>query len=150
MALAMLLHDVGMSKVPPFIVQKTSPLKSEEKDKILLHVLVSTKMIQKLDLGWDELIHAALEHHERLDGSGYPRKSEGSAISDIGRITAVADSFVAMISERSYASAMEPEEACRLLVRDNNRYDPIYCELLQNALLTKEIVIPPLQEINKK
>ncbi|MBQ4132497.1 MAG: HD domain-containing protein [Desulfovibrionaceae bacterium] len=139
-ALALLMHDAGMSKVPSFILQKTTPLKPEEKDKITQHALMGAKMVQKLDLGWDELVQAAFEHHERMDGSGYPRKLKGDQISKIGRICAIADSFCAMIAARPYAEAKEPLAASQEIAADA-RYDPRYSSLIRNALITQEIAL---------
>lgn len=145
-ALGLLLHDAGMSKIPSFILTKTSMLTPEEKDKILAHALLGAKMVQKMELGWDELVSAALDHHERLDGSGYPRKLAGENISKIGRIAAIADSFAAMISNRPYAQIKDPLTAAQELANDTKRYDARYTAPLRNALLLKEIVIPDLEE----
>lgn len=135
-ALGLLLHDIGMSKVPAFILQKSTPLKVEEKDKLTPHPLVGAKIAQKLGLGFDELQQAALEHHERMDGSGYPRKLKGEEISRFGRLVAVADSFSAMITRRGYATAMEPVDAARTLANDKKRYDERFSALLFHAFLT--------------
>ena len=144
-SLGFLLHDVGMSKVASFILQKTTLLKQEEKDKIPSHTMIGAKMIHKLEFGWDELISAAFEHHERMNGSGYPRKLSGEQISKMGRLCAIADSFSAMITERPYASAKDPFEAAQEIAGDP-RYDPRYSPLLRNALVTKEITMIPPQE----
>lgn len=145
-ALGFLLHDVGMSKIPPFILTKTSILTPEERDKILAHPLLGAKMVQKMELGWDELVSATLDHHERLDGSGYPRKLAGDNISKIGRIAAIADSFAAMISKRPYAQIKDPLAAAQELANDTKRYDTRYTAPLRNALLLKEIAIPDLEQ----
>ena len=148
-SLGFLLHDVGMSKVASFILQKTTPLKQEEKDKIPSHTMIGAKMVHKLEFGWDELMFAAFEHHERMNGSGYPRKLSGEQISKMGRLCAIADSFSAMIAERPYASAKDPFEAAQEIASDP-RYDPRYSSLLRNALVTKEITMIPPQEPESK
>lgn len=74
LALGLILHDVGMTKVPPFVLSKTTMLKPDEKEKIPPHVLAGMQVIQKLDLVAEETKAACLEHHERLNGSGYPQK----------------------------------------------------------------------------
>ena len=71
-AMALLLHDVGMAKIPAFILGKTTPLKPEEKEKIPPHTLLGYKIMHKLDQSYDAMRQAALEHHERMDGTGYP------------------------------------------------------------------------------
>ncbi len=135
-ALSLLLHDIGMCKVPPFITSKPSSLKIEERDKLLPHPLLGAKLLHKLGFGFDELRQATMEHHERLDGSGYPQRLRNEAISRFGRLVAVADSFAAMITERGHAPAMELLDAARVLAEDKKRYDERFTTLLYNALLT--------------
>jgi hypothetical protein len=134
-ALAFFLQNIGMSKVPAFILNKAGKLKSEEFEKIVLHPLVGCKMLQKMTPGLDEITQAAMEHHERLDGSGYPQKSRGERISRIGRIAAVAGSFGAMITTRPYAGAKEPASAAGELAADA-RYDAQMTAWLNAAFLT--------------
>jgi HD-GYP domain-containing protein (c-di-GMP phosphodiesterase class II) len=131
--LGLLLHDFGMSKLPAFILSKTTALKPEEKEKILLHPLAGLKSLQKLNLGFEELDQAIMEHHERLDGSGYPQKMKD--VSKFGALVAVADSFAAMISERPYAKAKPQAEAARELAADKRYAQPITTSL-HNAYLT--------------
>ncbi|MBO4301589.1 MAG: HD domain-containing protein [Desulfovibrio sp.] len=121
--LALLLHDIGMSKVPPFLLKKNGPLKLEEREKILPHPLLGAKMMQKTDVSFDELVHACFQHHERLDGSGYPQHSKDRQITRVGRLTAVADSFSAMICERPWRKPKDMITACKELVGDHLRYD---------------------------
>ena len=120
-ALALLLHDVGMAKIPAFITGKTSPLKPEEKDKIPPHTMAGYKILHKLDQAYDAMRQATLEHHERLDGSGYPQHQKD--ISSFGRLVAVADSFSAMIQKRPYAPAKELVAAARDLTEAKSRFD---------------------------
>lgn len=136
MALALLLHDVGMSKVPVFLLNKQGPLKSEEREKVLLHPMVGVKLMQKMDIAFEELLRASFEHHERMDGSGYPQKLKGAQISRVGRITAIADSFSAMICEKPYGQSREPLEAVKNLAADTQHYDPELTKLLMSAFAT--------------
>lgn len=135
-ALALLLHDMGMSRIPPFILDKTQPLKGEEKDKILLHQPAGIKMLQKFDLSYDEMNQAIMEHHERLDGSGYPNRLKDATISKFGRVCALSDSFAAMITNRPYAPGKNPKEASKELAADKSRYDPRFSGVLSAAYLT--------------
>lgn len=135
-ALGLILHDIGMSKIPSFILKKTTPLKNEEKEKILLHTLAGVKILQKLNLGFDEMTQAIMEHQERLDGSGYPNKLKEAYLSKFGKLCAVADSFAAMISNRPYAQAIPPKTAAQLLANDKARYDTTFTVPLLNAYLT--------------
>ncbi len=133
-ALAFLLHDVGMAKIPTFILSKTTPLKTDEKEKIPPHTLVGYKIMHKLDQGGDIMRQAILEHHERLDGSGYPQHSKD--ISVIGKITAVADAFSAMLQKRPYAEAKEPLAAAKELADAKTKFDVAYSGKLLAALVT--------------
>ncbi|MDR2075755.1 MAG: HD family phosphohydrolase [Desulfovibrio sp.] len=131
---ALLLKDAGMAKVPSFITGKTTPLKPEEREKIFPHPLTGYKLMHKLEQSFDLMRQACLEHHERLDGSGYPQHSK--EISSFGRLTAVADAFSAIIQKRPYAEAREPAEAARELSLDRTRYDFAYTGPLLAALLS--------------
>lgn len=135
-SVGLLLHDIGMSRIPLFLRDKTTPLKSEEKDKILLHPVAGLKMLQKLELGFEELTQAVIEHHERLDGSGYPNHAKEDLLSRFGRLCAVADSFCAMITMRPYGAAKEPRVAGAELAADKTRYDTRFATPLANAYLT--------------
>lgn len=135
-ALSLLLHDIGMCKIPNFILSKQTALKMEEKEKLTPHPLVGIKILHKLGFAFDEMKQATLEHHERLDGSGYPQKLKGESISRFGRLVAVADSFSAMITKRAYAPAQELTDAAKNLADDKRRYDERYTMLLHHAFLT--------------
>ncbi len=132
-ALGLILHDAGLSKVPAYILGKAAPLKQDEWEKVLVHPIAGIKMMQKLNLAFDELNQAISEHHERLDGSGYPQHRKAPNISTVGRIAAIADSFSSMIMHRPYSRGMEPKQAALTLEKEKNRYDPKYLTMLANA-----------------
>lgn len=132
-ALSLLLHDAGMAKVPGFITGKTTPLKPEEKEKIPPHVLAGYKIMHKLDQTFDMMRQATLEHHERLDGSGYPQRSK--EISSFGRLVAVADAFAAMIQKRPYADAQTPLAAAQELATEKSKLDFAYTGKLLAAII---------------
>ncbi len=138
--LAFFLHDLGMSKIPMFVRTKTAALSQDDKSKINMHPIVGAKLATKLGLTFPEIQRCILEHHERLDGSGYPRKISGDEFSKLGRMCAVADSFCAMITERPYAEAKDPVPAAQELLTDQ-RYEPRATKLLFNALSTKELTL---------
>lgn len=130
----MLIHDIGMNKTPQFIVAKKGRLKQEEMDKVMQHPFHSVKILQKCDASNEDLVRACFEHHERLDGSGYPQRSKGTQISTIGKLVALADSFSAMICERCYAPAKDPERAGVELYEDA-RYDRSMAAPLSTAFV---------------
>ncbi len=141
MALALLVHDIGMSKVPPFILTKKGSLKPEEREKILPHSLLSVKIMQKMEVVFDDLLQICFEHHERLDGSGYPQRITGGQIPATAALAAVADSFAAMITERSYAPAKEPKVAAQELAADQ-RYNVSVARLLLAAFANDALGTP--------
>lgn len=135
-ALALLLHNIGMTKVPQFILAKEGPLKPEEREKVLLHPLLGYKMLQRIDIVFDELTRAILEHHELMDGTGYPQRSKGEQISLIGRITAVAEAFASLLAKRKVVTTKDLTEMAGELAANKNNYDPRLTGLLLSALMT--------------
>lgn len=77
-----------------------------------------------------------MEHHERLDGSGYPNRLKENQLSKFGRLCTVADSFAAMITTRPYAPAKDYGVASQELASDKARYDARFTVPLANAYLT--------------
>ncbi|SBV98943.1 HD domain protein [uncultured delta proteobacterium] len=137
-AMGLVIHDVGMSKVPSFILSKTGPLKPEEKEKIPPHPIIGMKIAQKLEIVTEEIRGIVLEHQERMDGSGYPQRIKGNDISRLGRLAAVADSFAAMIQKRPYAEAMPPVDAAKALANDKARYDAHFTIPLMTAYVVND------------
>lgn len=136
LTLGLFLHDMGMSKVPKFIVDKESPLTTDERNKILQHPMHGVEMLAKLDIKYPELEQCVMEHHERLNGSGYPQKRSGDDISSLGRLCALVDSWCAMTTKRVYAEPMDRLEAVRALIADNG-YDTGLAQQLQVLLVER-------------
>lgn len=120
-----LLHDIGMLRVPREILEKKENLTTQELQRIQVHPLYGYKIIVKELLYSEEIGRIALQHHERWDGEGYPRRLSGEAI-DIGaRIVSVCDAFEAMVSEKPYRNSMIGYQAMKNLLSDNGRrFDP--------------------------
>ncbi|TCW61145.1 HD-GYP domain-containing protein [Treponema sp. J25] len=120
-----LLHDIGMLRVPREILEKKENLTTQELQRIQVHPLYGYKIIVKELLYSEEVGRIALQHHERWDGEGYPRRLSGEAI-DIGaRIVSVCDAFEAMVSEKPYRNSMIGYQAMKNLLSDNGRrFDP--------------------------
>jgi len=120
-----LLHDIGMLKLPKNIVEKKGSLSETELSRIQAHPLYAYKMICKELLYPEEVGVIALQHHERWDGEGYPRRLAGEAIDLGARIVSVADAFEAMVSEKPYRNSMIGYQAMKNLLSDNaRRFDP--------------------------
>ncbi len=125
LATAALLHDIGMTRLPEEIFNKSGKLTTEELKQIRTHPIHSYKIITR-ELHYPEQVGlAALQHQERWDGTGYPRGLSGSSIIIPARIIAVVDSFEAMVSKRPYRNSMIGYNAIRAILSDNGRrFDP--------------------------
>lgn len=100
-----MLHDIGKVFIPSDILAKTGKLTDEEFAKIKEHPLNGCKVLKKIPNLDARILSAALQHHERFDGSGYPRHLTGDEIDDFAAIIAIADVYDAMTASRSYRSA---------------------------------------------
>ena len=104
MALASLFHDIGKFFIPDEILNKPSKLNDEEFNYIKKPSTYSSELLKGKFI--DDIARIVEEHHERLDGSGYPKGLKGSQIRIEAKIIGVADSYDAMTSDRAYRSAM--------------------------------------------
>ncbi|WP_453992609.1 HD-GYP domain-containing protein [Bacillus nitroreducens] len=104
LVIAGLLCDCGMAKIDPKILAKTSSLTQAEYSEIKKHPLYSYRMIEKIPLIKDSVKLAVLQHHERMDGTGYILGVTGEKMHRFGKIIAVADAYLAMISDRPYSN----------------------------------------------
>ena len=111
-----LLHDAGKIGIPEAVLLKTGELTPSEFDVIKEHVVISGRIIEPLGLD-PFIVKAVAEHHERLDGSGYPLGLAGEQLSLGGRLMAIVDSFDAMTNERIYRSGLGRDEAVATLKR---------------------------------
>ena len=137
MAVAALFHDVGKCFVPVEILQKPEALEPADTRYILRHPVDSGRML-KAEFG-DAVAQTAMNHHERLDGSGYPR---GLMAEDIGlsaRIVAVADAFDAMTTYRGYNTVKTFEQAVDELCSLNELFDGTVTEALRQLILSGAI-----------
>jgi putative two-component system response regulator len=119
-----LLHDIGKISVPPGILNKPGPLTAEEWDIIKLHPIVGYGIFRgtKQFTGAAELIYT---HHERVDGTGYPRGLRGHQIPVITKVFSVVDAYDSIVSERPYSPAVEPELALEeIREKAGSQFDP--------------------------
>ncbi|MBP1971063.1 HD-GYP domain-containing protein (c-di-GMP phosphodiesterase class II) [Virgibacillus natechei] len=102
------LSDSGMVKMDPAILSKESSLTSDELDKIRKHPIYSYRLLDNISILSNKVKLAVLQHHERLDGSGYPLGLTQGKIHMYARIIAVCDMYHAMTSERLYKGNQSP------------------------------------------
>jgi putative nucleotidyltransferase with HDIG domain len=106
--LAGLLHDVGKAAVPLEILNKPGPLTSLEMEIMKQHPEQGGDMLRKAKVLADYVLAGVEQHHERLDGSGYPHGLRRNDIATCARVIAIADMYDAMTSERVYRRSMTP------------------------------------------
>jgi len=104
------LHDIGKINVPTEILTKPGGINEHERGIIQMHPQVGYDIIKGVDFPWP-VAQAVLQHHERLDGSGYPAGISGEAIIIEARVLAVADVVEAMLSHRPYREALGVDKA---------------------------------------
>jgi len=130
---AALLHDVGKIAVETSTIDKDGNLGDKEWEEMRRHTVVAASILKPLGF-LDREIDAIRDHHERLDGSGYPAGKKGDEIGLLARILAVSDSFDAMTSFRRYRERLTEEEALKVLVREaNTKYDAKVVEAIVRA-----------------
>ncbi len=107
LGLGLLVHDVGKLAVPPEILNKPGRLTDGEMDVMKTHPLAGAELLRTADLS-PLAVSVVRDHHERIDGSGYPAALDGTKIQEFPRIAAVADVYDAVTSERVYKPAAPP------------------------------------------
>lgn len=126
LTLAGLLHDIGKMMIPREIISKAGKLTTEEFNIIKTHSIKGYQALkdQSIDI---RIKHAALMHHERCDGTGYPNGFVADQINDFAKIIAIADVYDAMTSNRRYRDAICPFDVVEEFERDGFlKYDPGY------------------------
>jgi len=112
-----LLHDVGKMKIPLEILNKPGRFEAHEMEIMKQHVLRGVEVLSSTTGLGDSYVQPALEHHERVNGAGYPHQRGKQDISQFGLITAVVDIYDAMTSDRCYHKGKPPHEILQLLYR---------------------------------
>ncbi|MBA6233455.1 MULTISPECIES: HD-GYP domain-containing protein [unclassified Colwellia] len=122
LALGAFLHDIGKVLLPNDILNKRNPLTDKEQNIIRSHVALGLKILESSPSISYMAINMIREHHERLDGSGYPNTLKGDEISKYGRMIAIIDSYDAMTSERPYKKSIHPINAFKTLIAEAPEY----------------------------
>lgn len=129
------LHDVGKIAIPDSILLKAGPLTAEERAVMCTHTVIGGRILagalsKVIQTG--EVI--ALSHHEKWDGTGYPRGLAGSEIPLAGRLCAVVDVFDALTSARPYRDPLADDQALSLMREDRGRhFDPAIFDLFESC-----------------
>jgi putative nucleotidyltransferase with HDIG domain len=118
------LHDIGKIYVPGEILSKPGQLRKNELNLIKDHAEVGYDLLKTIEFSWP-VAQVVLQHHERMDGSGYPEGLSGDDILIEARIMGVADVIEAMASHRPYRPALSVEKALLEIIQKKDKlYDP--------------------------
>lgn len=116
LGIAAILHDIGKVKIDNKIINKAGMLTKEEFDEMKNHPVYGVEVLKDSFYIHPTVIEAILQHHERIDGSGYPYGIKGNNISKMAKIVAVCDVYDAVSSDRSYRDKFNPREAYELIL----------------------------------
>jgi len=112
-----LLHDVGKIKVPESILNKPGPLTPAEFEEVKKHTVYGFDILRQYPDISLLSSHVAFQHHERVDGSGYPRGLKENEIHEYARIVAVTDVYDALLADRVYRKGLIPYQAIQIITR---------------------------------
>ncbi len=123
LTIAALLHDIGKLRIDPNILDKPAALSPSEVILLCAHPSQGHSMLSS-EATYDDLILTVIQnHHERLDGSGYPKGLRGSAVPEPVRIVMLCDIFAAMTEPRPYVRPVDWQTAVALIARKQTRVD---------------------------
>lgn len=123
MTLGALVHDAGLAKVSRAILEKSGPLTENEMGVVKKHVIWGIELCKRDGFDSPIIIDMIANHHERLDGSGYPRGLTGDKISKLAKITAIVDVYDAMTGDRPYKKGEHPLKVFRFLMSHQAQFD---------------------------
>ncbi len=134
MRIAGLMHDIGKIGISDTILNFPGKLNSDEWSEIHRHSEIGYRILSSVN-EFSEIAEYVLQHHERWDGKGYPKKLRGDEISVQARIIAVADAFDAMTTDRAYRTAMSEEDAVVEIERQSGKqFDPQIVEVFLDKI----------------
>jgi len=121
LAIGGMLMDVGKLRVKPELLKAARTLTEQEMTEVRGHVKRGVDLLRENGVINQEVLDMVAYHHERYDGSGYPNGLFGDEIPPVARIAAIVDTYDALTSDRSYAPAMSPTEAIRIIYKARDR-----------------------------
>lgn len=124
-----LLHDVGKMRIPTAVLNKAEALTDKEFNMIKAHTVHGRNLLMSSPGIYHGAIDVAYSHHERIDGTGYPRKLPASGISEFSRIIALVDAYDAMTADRCYSRAIPSTDALKNIYKDRGKHFDDYLAL---------------------
>ena len=135
LALSVLLHDVGMLKINPVILNKPGKLSTSERIQINNHPNYGADILQHLSAKYPFLIKTIREEHEKWNGEGYPSGLKKEEITPFARIITLADKFESLVHERNYRPGYKPPAAIQKLIQEHqNDFDPKVLKAFINVI----------------
>ncbi len=123
-----LMHDIGKSQIPAEVLNKPGKLLPQELEVMRMHASKGYYLLREVPQVPTVVMWAVLQHHERMDGSGYPLKLKGDGIHKFARIISVADTYDAMTSDRVYRRRTTPYHVIdELFSQMSATLDPVVC-----------------------
>lgn len=114
MEIAALLHDIGKLSIPNSILNKNGKLTAEEMQIMRSHTYYTRLILSKID-GFEEIAEWSANHHEKLNGKGYPLGLDADKLSLESRIMAICDIYEALTADRPYRAGMVPNDAFKII-----------------------------------
>jgi len=144
-----LFHDIGKIGIPDSILLKTTGLNDDEYSEIKNHPAIGAHILSNATI-FKDMIPIVKHHHERFDGTGYPGRLKGIDIPYLARIAAIADSFDAMTSRRSYRDSLPLDAVKNELIKNSGtQFDPEICTVFLNILDNEIETIKRIMSIEK-
>ena len=132
--IAGLLHDIGKVSIPNVIINKTGPLTEQEVRLIRTHPEKGYSLLKEQYNVSPGVLDVCLHHHEKIDGSGYPKGLKGDQISTLTKIAAVCDVYDAITSDRPYKAGWKPAEAMKKMAQWEGHFDPRIFQLFVKVI----------------
>lgn len=134
--IAGMLHDIGKAYIPLKILDKPGPLTPNERAVVEKHPVHGSQILIKNGRFEQMIVDLASQHHELLDGSGYPEGLSGDAISDPVRLLTICDIFSALVDKRAYKQGMTPDKALKIMLNMGGKIDQSFLQACDSVLRT--------------
>ncbi len=130
-----LIHDIGMLKIPAEIITKTQELTKEERKLIEEHPLYGLELLRNIKDAPKSAAEVISEHHEKMDGTGYPQGKKGEEISEYARIVAILEVYEALTHPRSYRKRkFIPYEAVKMIIQSKGSFEQSLVKVFLNFI----------------
>jgi len=134
-------HNIGMMRLPQNVITNEGPLTDTTWSLVRQHPAWGLEILKREHDATREMAHIIMDHHERLDGRGYPRSLKGGDIHFFAKVCAIVDAFAAMISQRTYRHALTVVDALKEIRKKvPNEYDPVIFSKLVMVFLDNDLI----------